>query len=49
MPRVGSFALAAFGRMRKVQESPFAVAAGRKSVALKRIFEALLAMPTPYC
>ena len=39
MPREGSFALASFGRVRKVQEPTFAVAAGRKSFALKRILE----------
>ena len=39
-PREGSFALASFGRVRKVQETAFAVPAGRKSVALKRILEA---------
>ena len=37
IPRDGSFALAFFGRMRKVQESPFSLSAGRKSFALKRI------------
>lgn len=42
MPRDGSFALALFGRVRKVQEPAFAVAAGRKSFALKRILEAVL-------
>ena len=42
MPRVESFALAFFGRIRKVQEPPFAVAAGRKSFALQRNFEAVL-------
>ena len=42
MPREGSFALAFFGRVRKVQEPTFAVAAGRKSFALKRILEAVL-------
>ena len=42
MPREGSFALASFGRVRKVQESTFAVPAGRKSFALKRILEAVL-------
>jgi hypothetical protein len=41
MPREGSFALASFGRVRKVQEPTFAVAAGRKSFALKRILEAV--------
>ncbi len=42
MPREASFALAFFGRLRKVQEPTFAVAAGQKSVALKRILEAVL-------
>ncbi len=42
MPRDGSFALAVFGRMRKVHESPFSLSAGRKSFALKRILEAVL-------
>ena len=42
MAREGSFALAFFGRVRKVQEPTFAVAAGRKSFALKRILEAVL-------
>jgi len=42
MPREGSFALEFFGRVRKVQEPTFAVAAGRKSFALKRILEAVL-------
>jgi hypothetical protein len=41
-PRDGSFALASFGRVRKVQERAFTVAAGRKSFALKRILEAVL-------
>src|ERR1051325_6852644 len=41
MPREGSFALASFGRVRKVQEPAFAAAAGRKSFALKRILEAV--------
>jgi hypothetical protein len=41
MPREGSFALASFGTIRKVQEPTFAVA-GRKSFALKRILEAFL-------
>ena len=40
IPREGSFALAFFGRMRKVQEPAFALSAGRKSFALKRILEA---------
>src|SRR5213082_2012419 len=39
MPREGSFALASFGRVRKVQEPTFAVAAGRKSFALEGILE----------
>jgi hypothetical protein len=42
MPREGSFALAFSGRVRKVQEPTFAVAAGWKSFALKRILEAVL-------
>ena len=37
MPRDGSFALALFGRIRKVQEPAFPVATGRSSLALKRI------------
>jgi hypothetical protein len=37
IPRDGSFALAFFGRIRKLQESPFVVSAGRESFALKRI------------
>jgi hypothetical protein len=37
MPRDGSFALAFFGRMRKLHESAFAFSAGGKSFALKRI------------
>jgi hypothetical protein len=37
MPREGSFALAVFGRVRKVQELSFAVVSGRKSFALKPI------------
>ena len=40
MPRDGSFALAFFGRMRKLQEPAFSLSAGRKSFALKRILEA---------
>jgi hypothetical protein len=48
MPRLVSFALTFFGRTRKVQEPPFAVAAGRKSFALKRIFEAVLVISTRY-
>src|SRR5262249_18191569 len=46
MPREGSFALASLGRVRKVQATAFAVATGRKSVALKRILEALVESPT---
>jgi hypothetical protein len=42
VPREGSFALEFFGRVSKVQEPTFAVAAGRKSFALKRILEAVL-------
>ena len=37
MPREGSFALASFGRVRKVHETAFSLSAGRKSFALKRI------------
>jgi hypothetical protein len=48
MPRVGSFALAFFGRIRKVQEPPFAVATGRKSFALTRIFEAVFVIFARY-
>jgi len=40
MLREGSFALAALGRIRKVQETAFAVAFGRKSFAAKRMLEA---------
>jgi hypothetical protein len=47
MPRVGSFALALFGRIRKVQELRFAVTAGRKSFALKRIFGGALVISAP--
>src|SRR5438093_4317270 len=42
IPREGSSALAFFGRVRKVQDPTFAVAAGRNSFALKRILEAVL-------
>jgi hypothetical protein len=42
MPREGSFALAFFGRVRKVQESPFSLSTGRKSFALKRILQGVL-------
>ena len=48
MPREGSFALAFFGRVRRVKEPTFAVAAGRKSVALKRILEAVLVILALY-
>jgi hypothetical protein len=41
---VGSFALACLGRIRKVHELPFGGSAGRKSLALKRIFEVDLLM-----
>jgi hypothetical protein len=41
MFRVGSLALALLGRMRKAQAPNFA-AAGRRSLALNRIVEALL-------
>ncbi len=47
MPRVLSFALTFFGRTRKDQEPPFAVDAGRKSFALKRIFEAVSVISWP--
>ena len=36
-PRVGSFALALFGRTRKALDAPFVVFAGRSSLAVKRI------------
>jgi uncharacterized protein (DUF433 family) len=42
IPRVGSFALASLGRIRKVHELPFGGSAGRTSFALKRIFEVVL-------
>jgi hypothetical protein len=42
MPREGSFALAGFGRVRKVQEPAFEVASGRRSFAVNRILEVLL-------
>jgi hypothetical protein len=41
MPRDGSFALAFFGRTRKLQERVLALSAGRQSFALKRILEAV--------
>jgi hypothetical protein len=40
MLREGSFALAFFGKVRKVHEPPVAVDSGRKSFAVKRILEA---------
>src|SRR6266404_6714578 len=46
MLREGSFALASFGRVRKVHETAFAVAFGRKSVALKRILDAAFELPS---
>ena len=42
IPREGSFALASFGRVRKVHDSVFAAAFGRRSFAVKRILEAVL-------
>ena len=45
MPRDGSLALASVGRVRKVQVTAFAVAAGRKSFALKRILEVVVESP----
>ncbi len=44
MPREGSFVLASFGRVRKVHDSDFAAAFGRRSFAVKRILEAVLAI-----
>jgi len=38
IPRVGSFALASLGSKRKLHEPDFGGSAGRKSLALKRIF-----------
>ena len=46
MPRDGSFALASLGSARKVQATAFAVATGLKSVALKRILEAVAESPS---
>jgi hypothetical protein len=46
MLREGSFALASLGRVRKVHETAFAVAFGRKSVALKRILDAAFELPS---
>ncbi len=48
IPRVGSFVLAFFGRIRKVQELPLAAASGRKSLALKRVFEEVLLISARY-
>jgi hypothetical protein len=42
IPREGSFALAVLGKVRKLQEPQFLVAAGRRSFALKRILELVL-------
>jgi hypothetical protein len=39
IPRDGSFALASFGKVIKVHEPPFSVAAGRRSTAVKWILE----------
>jgi hypothetical protein len=47
MLREGSFTLASIGRVRKVHETAFAVAFGRKSVALKRILHTALDSPSP--
>jgi hypothetical protein len=41
MPREGSFALAFFGRTRKLQERVSALSASRQSFALKQILEAV--------
>src|SRR5947208_8953609 len=46
MPREGSFTLASLGRVTKVQATAFAVVTGRKSVALKRILEAVVESPS---
>src|SRR5580704_6429047 len=46
MLREGSAALASFGRVRKVHETAFAVAFGRKSVALKWILDAAFESPS---
>jgi hypothetical protein len=45
MPREGSFTLASIGSVRKLQETAFAVAFGRRSVAVKRILEAVFGSP----
>ena len=49
MPREGSFALASFGRIRKVQELALVVSAGRRSFAVKRIFEGVLVIFVWWC
>jgi hypothetical protein len=41
MLREGSFALASFGRIRKLHEPPFSLSVGGKSFALKPILEAV--------
>src|SRR5258708_34581887 len=46
MLREGSFALASFGRVRKVHETAFTAAFGRKSVAMKRILDAAFESPS---
>src|SRR6202035_2705668 len=46
MLREGRFELASFGRVRKVHETAFAIAFGRKSVALKRILDAAFESPS---
>jgi hypothetical protein len=46
IPREGSFALAFFGRTRNAQELAFALVAGRRSFALKRILERALVIFT---
>jgi hypothetical protein len=42
IPREASFALAFFGKIRKVQEATFVASAGRKSFVLNRVLEASL-------
>jgi hypothetical protein len=42
MPREGSFALASLGSVRKLQAGGLVVVAGLKSVAVKRILEAVV-------
>ena len=42
----GSFALASFGKVRKVHETAFAVAFGRRSVAVKRILDTAFESPS---